>query len=268
MDLLRLRPMSLKELPRRQLQHWKLYPLQFESKCMPELTCATPFALEGTTYPISTRCGNEYSLGMNFNEEQVISEISSIFSHSNKSNPEVIVGIGDDAAAKTGELVDRPDDAIPLKLVEFFPHDRGANAGGGVDDPVFVEPLAIAAEETIEDERVDQRRGPGFGELPHLADKLGSLRVSSRNGRPLGIKPGGEGRRFLGRLGALEERQGVGGRKTKPGRREGDGTNHGPGRGASGVAGYKHSLGDRARGPADINGLRDEPIGAARRQPA
>ena len=35
---------------------------------------------------------------MNFNEEQVISEISSIFSRSNKSNPQVIVGIGDDAA--------------------------------------------------------------------------------------------------------------------------------------------------------------------------
>jgi thiamine-monophosphate kinase len=35
---------------------------------------------------------------MNFNEEQVISEISSIFSHSTKSNPQVIVGIGDDAA--------------------------------------------------------------------------------------------------------------------------------------------------------------------------
>ena len=38
---------------------------------------------------------------MNFNEEQVISEISSIFSHSNKSNPDVIVGIGDDAAVVT-----------------------------------------------------------------------------------------------------------------------------------------------------------------------
>jgi thiamine-monophosphate kinase len=38
---------------------------------------------------------------MNFNEEQVISEISSIFSHSNKSNSQVIVGIGDDAAVVT-----------------------------------------------------------------------------------------------------------------------------------------------------------------------
>ena len=38
---------------------------------------------------------------MNFNEEQVISEISSIFSHSNKSNAQVIVGIGDDAAVVT-----------------------------------------------------------------------------------------------------------------------------------------------------------------------
>ena len=35
---------------------------------------------------------------MNFNEEQVISEISSIFSQSNKGNSQVIVGIGDDAA--------------------------------------------------------------------------------------------------------------------------------------------------------------------------
>jgi len=38
---------------------------------------------------------------MNFNEEQVISEISSIFSHSSKGNPQVIVGIGDDAAVVT-----------------------------------------------------------------------------------------------------------------------------------------------------------------------
>ena len=35
---------------------------------------------------------------MNFDEEQVISEITSIFSKSNSSNPQVIVGIGDDAA--------------------------------------------------------------------------------------------------------------------------------------------------------------------------
>ena len=35
---------------------------------------------------------------MNFNEEQVISEISSIFSPLNQKNPRVIVGIGDDAA--------------------------------------------------------------------------------------------------------------------------------------------------------------------------
>lgn len=35
---------------------------------------------------------------MNFNEEQVISEISSIFSPLNQKNPRVMVGIGDDAA--------------------------------------------------------------------------------------------------------------------------------------------------------------------------
>ncbi len=35
---------------------------------------------------------------MKFTEEQVISEISSIFSPSNQKNPRVLVGIGDDAA--------------------------------------------------------------------------------------------------------------------------------------------------------------------------
>jgi thiamine monophosphate kinase len=35
---------------------------------------------------------------MKFSEEQVISEISSIFSPSNQKNPGVVVGIGDDAA--------------------------------------------------------------------------------------------------------------------------------------------------------------------------
>jgi len=38
---------------------------------------------------------------MNFKEGLVISEITSIFSQSNKSNPQVIVGIGDDAAVVT-----------------------------------------------------------------------------------------------------------------------------------------------------------------------
>jgi thiamine-monophosphate kinase len=38
---------------------------------------------------------------MNFEEGQVISGITSIFSQSNKSNPQVIVGIGDDAAVVT-----------------------------------------------------------------------------------------------------------------------------------------------------------------------
>jgi thiamine-monophosphate kinase len=65
---------------------------------MPVLTWSTPFAVEGTKYRIWAAQGNEYSLGMKFNEEQVISEISSIFSPLNQKNPRVIIGIGDDAA--------------------------------------------------------------------------------------------------------------------------------------------------------------------------
>jgi thiamine-monophosphate kinase len=40
---------------------------------------------------------------MNFNEEQVISQISSIFSPVNKKNPRILVGIGDDAAVVATE---------------------------------------------------------------------------------------------------------------------------------------------------------------------
>jgi thiamine-monophosphate kinase len=65
---------------------------------MPVLTWLTPSAVKGSTYRILSQQGNEYSLGMKFNEEQVISEISSIFSPLNLKNPRVIIGIGDDAA--------------------------------------------------------------------------------------------------------------------------------------------------------------------------
>jgi thiamine-monophosphate kinase len=65
---------------------------------MPVLTWWTLSAVKGSTYRILSLQGNEYSLGMKFNEEQVISEISSIFSPLNQKNPRVIVGIGDDAA--------------------------------------------------------------------------------------------------------------------------------------------------------------------------
>jgi thiamine-monophosphate kinase len=65
---------------------------------MPVLTWWTPSAVKGSTYRILSQQGNEYSLGMKFNEEQVISEISSIFSPLNLKNPRVIIGIGDDAA--------------------------------------------------------------------------------------------------------------------------------------------------------------------------
>jgi thiamine-monophosphate kinase len=68
---------------------------------MPVLTWWTPSAVKGSTYRILSVQGNEYSLGMKFNEEQVISEISSIFAPLNQVNPRVIIGIGDDAAVIT-----------------------------------------------------------------------------------------------------------------------------------------------------------------------
>jgi hypothetical protein len=50
--------------------------------------------------------------------------------------------VGDDAAAEAFELVDGADDAVALKLVELLPDDGVADAGGGLDDALFVEIVA------------------------------------------------------------------------------------------------------------------------------
>ena len=73
--------------------------------------------------------------------------------------------VGDDAAAQPFQFVDRPDDAVPLKLVELLP-DRGvADAGGGFDDALFVQFVAQVFERLEERQVVDERRGFRIGEF-------------------------------------------------------------------------------------------------------
>src|SRR5690606_40132713 len=66
--------------------------------------------------------------------------------------------VGDDAAAETVQLVDGADHAVTLELVELLPDDRVADAGGRLDDLVFVEFVAAIEEQVVENERVDEVR--------------------------------------------------------------------------------------------------------------
>lgn len=66
--------------------------------------------------------------------------------------------VGNDAASKAIELVERTRHAVTLKLVELFPDDGVADAGGGFDDPVFVHAVAAVGKQAVKNERVDAGR--------------------------------------------------------------------------------------------------------------
>jgi hypothetical protein len=51
-------------------------------------------------------------------------------------------------------LVDGPNDAVPLELVEFLPDGCVANPGGGFDDALFVQFVAEVFENVEEGEVV------------------------------------------------------------------------------------------------------------------
>ena len=54
---------------------------------------------------------------------------------------------------KRFELVDRADHAVALKLEELLPDDRVADAGGRLDDALFVQFVATVVEEVEENRR-------------------------------------------------------------------------------------------------------------------
>ena len=65
--------------------------------------------------------------------------------------------VGDDAAAEAVQLVDRTDDAVALELVELLPDHRVADAGGRLDDALFVQLLAAVMKKVEEDQIIDKR---------------------------------------------------------------------------------------------------------------
>src|SRR5271166_2980166 len=66
--------------------------------------------------------------------------------------------VGDDAAAKSVQLIERANDAVMLELEQLFPDDRVADASGGFDDPILVQLLATLTEQMQKDERIRLER--------------------------------------------------------------------------------------------------------------
>jgi hypothetical protein len=66
--------------------------------------------------------------------------------------------VSNDAAAKSVQLIERANDAVVLELKQLLPDDGIADAGGGFDDPILVQPLATLTEQVQEDERIRSDR--------------------------------------------------------------------------------------------------------------
>ena len=81
--------------------------------------------------------------------------------------------VGDDAAAQPLQLVDGPDNAIPLELVELLPDCGIADAGGGLDDAFFVQFVTEVLEDVEEGQVVDERRGLRIGECLKTREECG-----------------------------------------------------------------------------------------------
>ena len=64
--------------------------------------------------------------------------------------------VSNDATAKSIQLVDGANNAIPLKLVEFLPDNCIADSSCSIDNFVLVELVFPAAEEAMKSEDVDE----------------------------------------------------------------------------------------------------------------
>ena len=125
--------------------------------------------------------------------------------------------VGDDAAAEAVQLVDRADHAVALELEELLPDDRVADAGGGLDDALFVEVVTAVSEEVMEDERVDDERVAVCCQANARSRQASALAPGCGCKRgPLRVKPRAEELALFGGLGRLDQAQRVSRRRPEP----------------------------------------------------
>lgn len=103
------------------------------------------------------------------------------------------------------ELVDGPDDTIALEAVEAFPDRCFFDAGGRLDDAIFVECAVLVSEHLAQDLVVDHSRRPlGDDGIQLAQESLVGLPVC-RQTRPQGIEPGVIGGPLFGRVGTSDQ---------------------------------------------------------------
>ena len=113
--------------------------------------------------------------------------------------------VGNDAAAQPFQLVDGPDDAVPLELVQLLPDSGVADAGGGFDDAFFVQFVAEVFEDVEESQIVDERRGFRIGEFLKTREESGFLLIGGWQRIPQAREPRAEDGGFLRFLGTLDQ---------------------------------------------------------------
>jgi hypothetical protein len=113
--------------------------------------------------------------------------------------------VGNDAAAQTLQLVDGPDDAVPLELEELLPDGGDTDARGGFDDTLFVQFVTEVFENVEEGQVIDERRGFRIGEFLKTGEECGFLLIGGWQSIPAAREPRAKDGGFLGFLGTLDQ---------------------------------------------------------------
>ena len=121
---------------------------------------------------------------------------------------------------KRFQLVDGADDAVALELEELLPDDGVADAGGGLDDALFVQFVTEVFEDVEEGQVVDERRGFRIGEFLKTREERGFLLIGGGQRIPQAREPGAKDGGFLGLLGTLDQAELIAGSDAQPFRRE------------------------------------------------
>ena len=97
--------------------------------------------------------------------------------------------VRNDAAAEAVQLVDGTDHAVALEFVELFPDDRIADAGGRLDDSVFVHVLTVCSEQVKQHRCVDSHRIARARQRIELREQRVARFGLGRHPRPLRLEP-------------------------------------------------------------------------------
>ena len=123
--------------------------------------------------------------------------------------------VRNDAAAEAVQLVDGTDHAVALELVELLPNHRVADAGGRLDDSVFVHVLTVCSEQVKQHRGIDSHRIACACQRIELREQRAVRFGLGRHPRPLRLEPVAEHLALSRRFRRLNEVEWVSGCQSK-----------------------------------------------------